>query len=111
MRAMFVAVVASQWMEPTAPAALHVTVFATPNAVAVPATRQSVAAIAEAAVWAFQHIQLVARMPVYATASPARRYCTLPPVIVAVNLRRRLVDAAGKGAREKKDDAREREER
>ena len=41
MMAMFVAVTSSHVMESVAPAAPHVTAFATPNVVAVPTTRQS----------------------------------------------------------------------
>ena len=58
--AMFVAVTASQVMEPVAPAAPQTTEPLTPNAVAVPTAAHSVTKIDIAKGLAFQHIQLTA---------------------------------------------------
>ena len=84
MRAMFVAVGASQVMEPVVPAAPHTTALVTPKAVAVPAVAgQSDVAIAETAVCAFQHTQLFAETPVYAMAVPVVSDCEPPAVMTS----------------------------
>ena len=68
--AIFVAVIASQVIDPVAPAGPHTTALVTPNAVATPAARQSDTVRAETAVFAFQHIQLADVTPVYTIDEP-----------------------------------------